>query len=450
MKSKLILLTLFIAGCSTQVSSLNEQQLVQKAQQGQGRAQFELANRLAGKAQPDYRAAMHWMKKVSENGVMSVDRATQSRAAAQVAMWYEQGLGEPKDPVKARSWWQQSARLGNAQASWRLAQLCQQKNDGLLVAACIDSVEQAAKGNVIEAQRALAQWYSQKSEASKEAITWLTKAAQAGDHSAQATLASFYAQGRGVPRNLAIAERWYAKAAKQGDAQALLWMAEQSRGKAALGWYQQAAEAGSATAQLWLAHAYQSGKSLPANRELAHKWLVKAVNTGSHEAEYLFALQQTSSVQREHYLMLAAEGGLAKAQVALGRASLRSQAFNQAREWFAKAAAQGDVEGRLEYGEMLRIGQGGEHDYHGAYQQYRYAAQQGNRMAQYRMGMMREKGLGAPRNNQHAYAWFSLAATEGMDEAIQARETLEGMMTPEEVKRAQKLSEYWFTQQQKI
>ncbi|WP_230400873.1 hypothetical protein [Plesiomonas shigelloides] len=77
-----------------------------------------------------------------------------------------------------------------------------------------------------------------------------------------------------------------------------------------------------------------------------------------------------------------------KRQVALGRASLRSQAFNQAREWFAKAAAQGDVEGRLEYGEMLRTGQGGEHDYHGAYQQYRYAAQQGNRMAQYRMGMM--------------------------------------------------------------
>lgn len=82
MKSKLILLTLFIAGCSTQVSSLNEQQLLQKALQGQGRAQFAPANRLAGKAQPDY------------------------RAAAQVAMWYEQELSEPKAPEKTRSWWQ--------------------------------------------------------------------------------------------------------------------------------------------------------------------------------------------------------------------------------------------------------------------------------------------------------------------------------------------------------
>lgn len=72
------------------------------------------------------------------------------------------GMSKVLVSPKARSWWQQSARLGNAQASWRLAQLCRQKNDGLLVAACIDSVEQAAKGNVIEAQRALAQWYSQK------------------------------------------------------------------------------------------------------------------------------------------------------------------------------------------------------------------------------------------------------------------------------------------------
>lgn len=441
-------LLLFVAGCTSQMTSLSDQQLLQKAQQGQGRAQFELATRLAGKAQPDYSSAMHWMKQAAEGGVMAADSTTQSRAAEQVATWYEQGQGEPKDPVKARSWWQQSAALGNAQASWRLAQLCQQNNDGKLVAECVDSLEQAAKGDVIEAQRALALWYSQKSEASKEAIVWLTKAAQAGDRSAQTTLGSFYAQGRGVPRNLATAERWYAKAAIQADPQALLWMAEQSRGKTAFSWYQQAAEAGAASAQLWLANAYLSGNQVPANPALAREWLVKAVNNGSHEAQYLFALQQTSAAEREHYLTLAAEGGLAKAQVALGRASLRAQALSQARGWFAKAAAQGDVEGRFEYGEMLRAGQGGEHDYHGAYQQYRYAAQQGNRMAQYRMGMMREEGLGGPRNRLHAYAWFSLAATEGMEEAIQARETLEGMMTPEEIKRAQKLSQYWFKQQE--
>ena len=65
-------------------------------------------------------------------------------------------------------------------------------------------------------------------------------------------------------------------------------------------------------------------------------------------------------------------------------------------------------------------------------------------MAQYRMGTMREEGLGAPRNRVHAYAWLSLAATEGMPEAVRARDELEAVMTKPEVKQAQKLSEHWF------
>ncbi|MGU5709188.1 hypothetical protein ACV1C0_24755, partial [Aeromonas hydrophila] len=53
-------------------------------------------------------------------------------------------------------------------------------------------------------------------------------------------------------------------------------------------------------------------------------------------------------------------------------------------------------------------------------------------------------GLGAPRNRVHAYAWLSLAATEGMPEAVRARDELEAAMTKPEVKQAQKLSEHWF------
>ncbi len=68
----------------------------------------------------------------------------------------------------------------------------------------------------------------------------------------------------------------------------------------------------------------------------------------------------------------------------------------------------------------------------------------GDRMAQYRMGTLREEGLGAPRNRVHAYAWLSLAATEGMPEAMQARDEVEAAMTKPEVKQAQKLSEHWF------
>lgn len=46
--------------------------------------------------------------------------------------------------------------------------------------------------------------------------------------------------------------------------------------------------------------------------------------------------------------------------------------------------------------------------------------------------------------HQTAYAWLSLAATEGMTEAVLARDELEAVMTKPEVKLAQKLSEHWF------
>jgi len=60
------------------------------------------------------------------------------------------------------------------------------------------------------------------------------------------------------------------------------------------------------------------------------------------------------------------------------------------------------------------------------------------------MGTLREEGSGAPHNRVHAYAWFSLVATEGMLEAVKARDELETEMTKQEVKQAQKLSEHWF------
>ncbi|MGU5541791.1 hypothetical protein ACV1DG_21130, partial [Aeromonas hydrophila] len=85
----------------------------------------------------------------------------------------------------------------------------------------------------------------------------------------------------------------------------------------------------------------------------------------------------------------------------------------------------------------------GKEDYALALKQYRLAAQQGDRQAQYRMGTLREEGLGAPRNRVHAYAWLSLAATEGMPNAVRARDELEVVMTKLEIKQAQKLSEYW-------
>lgn len=148
--------------------------------------------------------------------------------------------------------------------------------------------------------------------------------------------------------------------------------------------------------------------------------------------------------QQVYWLEKAANGGVTQAWFELAELQHKQGELEQARSSYAKAAQQGHILAQYTYGEMLRLGQEGKEDYALALKQYRLAAQQGDRMAQYRMGTLREEGLGAPRNRVHAYAWLSLAATEGMPEAVQARDELEATMTKPEVKQAQKLSEHWF------
>lgn len=63
------------------------------------------------------------------------------------------------------------------------------------------------------------------------------------------------------------------------------------------------------------------------------------------------------------------------------------------------------------------------------------------------MGIMREQGLGAPRNRVHAYAWYLLAATDGNQESVNARDELEKGMTEKEKSVGQKLAQHWFLQQ---
>ncbi|MEN9532287.1 MAG: hypothetical protein RIQ83_1511, partial [Pseudomonadota bacterium] len=261
---------------------------------------------------------------------------------------------------------------------------------------------------------------------------------------AQYLLGQRYAQGRGVAKRPDIAQRWFEKAAAQQQPDALLLLARQAAPANAFTAYQRAATAGSAEAELWLGMAYLAGEQIPTDPALGRYWLELAAGHGSHEAEYQLSLQQVEQELQLYWLEKAANGGVTQALFELAELQQDQGALEQARASYANAAQQGHTAAQYAYGEMLRLGQGGKEDYTLALKQYRLAAQQGDRMAQYRMGTLREKGLGAPRNRIHAYAWLSLAATEGMPEAMQARDELEAAMTKPEVKQAQKLSEHWF------
>jgi hypothetical protein len=397
-------------------------------------------------SQPDYPNAMHWMQQAAEqSGPLAADQQIRANAAWQVGDWYQAGLGEPKNPALATQWWQRSARLGNINASYRLGLMCQEQHRGKLVSECLDWFEQAAKRDHAEAQLILARWYSKQLGADADAIKWLERAAELGNRDAQFLLGERYAQGKGVAKRPDLTQRWNDKAAAQQQPDALLQQAKQAAPANAFAAYQRAATAGSAEAELWLGMAYLAGKQVPTDPALGRYWLELAAGQDSHEAEYQLSLQQVDRDQQLHWLKKAADGGVTKAWFDLTQLQQDQGELEQARASYAKASQQGHTAAQYAYGEMLRLGQGGKEDYTLALKQYRLASQQGDHQAQYRMGTLREEGLGAPRNRIHAYAWRSLAATEGMPEAVQARDELEAEMTKPEVKQAQKLSEHWFS-----
>ncbi|MEE3652924.1 MULTISPECIES: tetratricopeptide repeat protein [unclassified Brenneria] len=444
MKYKKLLIALsacWLASCQTPVSSMSEPDLLMAANRGNGEAQYQLARQLAARSQ--YTDAMQWMRKAAERSERSANRETRAAAALQVGDWYQSGLGEPKNSPQARRWWTLSSRLGNGEAGYRLGMDCQAQNQGKLVTGCIDAFETAASNDYAPAQLVVAQWHAAHSGGEAASVSWLRKAAELGNRDAQYQLAQRYEQGKGVVIRRDLAERWYFRAAALGQPQAQLWMAEHDEGRNALEWYRKAALSGEAEAQLWLGKAYREGKLLAQDEQKADDWLARAAAGGSGEANYLLSLAQTDNEQRERYLLQASSAGYIRAQRELGEWLFRRNELTRAREEYAKAASAGDSAARLAYGEMLRWGQGGKADFAEALKQYRLAAYGGNRMAQYRMGIMRQDGLGASRNRIHAYAWYSMAATEGMPEAIHARNDLEDTMRPDEIKNAQKLAMYW-------
>ncbi|MCS3770496.1 TPR repeat protein [Aeromonas hydrophila] len=431
-----------LAACSS-TAPCTDAELSQAAKQGDGRAQYELAKRLASK--PDYPNAMHLMQQAAEqSGPLAADQKIRANAAWQVGDWYQAGLGEPKNPALATQWWQRSARLGNINASYRLGLMCQEQYQGKLTSNCLDWFEQAAKQDHADAQLVLARWYSKQPGADADAVKWLELSAELGNRDAQYLLGERYAQGKGVAKRSDLAQRWNDKAAAQQQPEALLKHAKQAASTQALKAYQRAATAGSAEAELWLGMAYLAGEQVSADPALGRYWLELAAGHSSHEAEYQLSLQQVGQKQQVYWLEKAAGGGVPKALFELAELQHKQGELERARASYAKAAQQGHIAAQYTYGEMLRLGQGGKEDYTLALKQYRLAAQQGDRQAQYRIGTLREEGLGAPRNRVHAYAWLSLAATEGMPEAVQARDELEATMTKPEVKQAQKLSEHWF------
>jgi len=135
--------------------------------------------------------------------------------------------------------------------------------------------------------------------------------ARQGDARAQRALGILYANGQGVPKDVAQVAAWYRKAAEQGDAYAqynlgLLYSNGQGVPKdaaQAVAWYRKAAEQAHAMAQNNLGFMYRNGQGVPKDVVLAYMLYNIAAANGNE-----LAMNNRASLEEELSRAQTAEG----------------------------------------------------------------------------------------------------------------------------------------------
>ena len=160
------------------LSLIRDPELVKRAETGDTRAQFAVAEAYAtgkGRLRNDAEAAK-WMRRSAEGGY--------ARAQYEFGYMYDRGSGVPENDAEALRWFRKAAEQGYAIAEYA-------------VAASYANGEGVAQSDV-------------------EAAKWCRKAAEQGLGSAQYNLGNLYEQGKGVSQNSVLAHMWWSLAHANG------------------------------------------------------------------------------------------------------------------------------------------------------------------------------------------------------------------------------------------
>lgn len=146
-------------------------------------------------------------------------------AMRQLANFYLRGQVVEKNPIEARAWLTSAAVKGDEDAISDLVNLV---NEPGSTDAAIDSIiadlQQAAGANSVVATGLVSSFLSEAARMDDRyqsvALEWVTKAAKGGDASAMMVLSNAYALGIGVTQSLEESARWLEAAAKAGNVDA--------------------------------------------------------------------------------------------------------------------------------------------------------------------------------------------------------------------------------------
>ena len=190
---------------------------------------------------------------------------------------------------------------------------------------------------------------------------------------------------------------------------------------------------------------------MPKDDALAVKWWRKAAEQGIAQAQcnlgrsYCLGTGVTKDwVEGIKWCRMAAEQGIAYAQAVLGayynNVGGGSHNYPEAAKWFRKAAEQGLASSQVELGSLYFAGHGVQQDYKIAAEMFRKAAERGNADGQANLGMSYVFGWGVPKDYVEAYKWLNLALAQRNKKAIEYFPIVEQEMTPDQIAEAQQLT----------
>lgn len=340
----------------------------------------------------DPQQSLHWYERAAEQG----------SAAAQYALgqWCASQDAELNDPSRAAQWYRRAAKSGHPGAQWAL-----------------DRLDLAGQGRGAEGEgKGRAGGRERRAPESR-----LVKYAGNGRAEDAYHLGLIYELGHSVERNTKQAKTWLKKAADQGDplAQFALANSFEHADSAPVGeWLRRAAEQGHALAQYELGEWLLRGEERDALSALS--WFARAAEQGVAPAQWALTrlLQERGQDLANTNTARAASGGNAEAQYAMGERYRLGQGVAQnwfeACRWYQMAAEQGHAQAQCALAGCYAEGKGVRKDQSHAFAWYEKAAAQNLPQAQWNLGELYATGLpGVERDAKKATLLCKRAANAG-------------------------------------
>ena len=208
----------------------------------------------------------------------------------------------------------------------------------------------------------------------------------------------------------------------------------------AVKYFTSAAKQGNAEAQFMLGYCYKAGIGVEANGAEAEKWFHKAAEQGDQSAAKLLEVpkllkaiedndENTIREIQETWLKDAARKATEEndrmSQLGLAVSQENKGNMSEAIKWYRKAAENGDHLAQYRLGNFYDKGEGGvQQDKAEAVKWFRMGAEQNVINCQYVLGLHYENGDGVDKDMDEAVKWYRKAAENGQRDAIDALKRL--------------------------